>query len=106
VSAGDVRPSRKAKKERKRSLLWLTEAQAALSWGILLTMAALVGAIYLFQTTGIATAGYEGESTAAFLDKIRQSGATVVGGCCGTNHHHITAIAKTYMNMQKVKLKI
>jgi cell division protein FtsL len=57
VSSESAGPSRKAKKERKKSLLWLTEAQAALSWGVLLTMAALVGAIYLVQTSGIATAG-------------------------------------------------
>jgi len=72
VSAESARPSRRAKKERKRSLLWLTEAQAALSWGVLLTMAALVGAIYLFQTSGIATTGRQVQILQGNLDKIKQ----------------------------------
>ncbi len=72
MSAESARPSRKAKKERKRSLIWLTEAQAALSWGALLTMAALVGAIYLFQTSGIATAGRQVQVLQGNLGKIKQ----------------------------------
>ena len=40
------------------------------------------------------------------IDLYLNFGMRILGGCCGTTHHHITAIAKTYMDMQKVKLKI
>ena len=72
MSTESARPSRKAKKERKRSLFWLTEAQAALSWGALLTLAALVGAIYLFQTSRIATTGRQVQVLQSDLDEMKQ----------------------------------
>jgi hypothetical protein len=72
VSAEGVRESRKAKKERKKSLLWLTEAQVALSWGALLTLAALVGAIYLFQTSRIAESGRRVQFLQYELDRVKQ----------------------------------
>ncbi len=72
MSAENVRESRKAKKERRKSLFWLTEAQAALTWGVLLTMAALVGAIYLYQTSRIATSGRQVQLLQQELDAIKQ----------------------------------
>jgi cell division protein FtsL len=72
VSAENVRESRKAKKERRKSLFWLTEAQAALTWGVLLTLAALVGAIYLYQTSRIATTGRQVQLLQGDLDTIKQ----------------------------------
>ena len=72
MSAENLRESRRAKKERKKSLLWLTEAQAALTWGVLLTLAALVGAIYLYQTSRIATTGRQVQMLQEELDTIKQ----------------------------------
>ena len=72
MSAENVRESRKAKKERRKSLFWLTEAQAALTWGVLLTLAALVGAIYLIQTSRIATTGRQVQLLQGDLDTIKQ----------------------------------
>ncbi len=43
--------------EALKKLPWLTEAQAALGWGIILILIALLGAIYLSQTSRIAIVG-------------------------------------------------
>lgn len=72
MGAQRVTESRQAKKERKRSLFRLTEAQVALSWGALLTLAALVGAIYLFQTSRIATSGRRVQILQNELNSIKQ----------------------------------
>jgi hypothetical protein len=72
VTAAGAHESRKAKKERKRSILWLTEAQVALSWGVLLTLAALVGAIYLHQTSRIAESGRRVQILQNDLDETKQ----------------------------------
>jgi hypothetical protein len=73
VSAEGVRESRKAKKERRKSAFWLTEAQVALSWGALLTLAALVGAIYLIQTSHIAEDGRAVQSLQRRLNNTKQA---------------------------------
>lgn len=44
-------------REQAKRLSWLTEAQAALGWGLILILAALLGAIYLGQTSRIAGVG-------------------------------------------------
>ena len=72
MTAEGSRQSRKAKKERRISLLRLTEAQVALSWGALLTLAALVGTIYLLQTSDIANRGQEVQILQRRLDDIKQ----------------------------------
>ena len=72
MSAENIRKGRRAKKERRKSLFWLTEAQAALTWGVLITLAALVGAIYLFQTSRIATTGRQVQLLQEQLDTIKQ----------------------------------
>ena len=72
MSAEGAREGRKAKNERKRSIFWLTEAQVALTWGALLTLAALVGAIYLFQTSRIATTGRQVQLLQNELDRKKQ----------------------------------
>jgi len=77
VSAETVRsrskPKRaKSKKARKRKLLWLTEAQAALGWAVLLAMAAVLGAIYLHQTSGIAEVGRTVQRLQYELDEIKR----------------------------------
>ena len=55
----DVQPmgSPRQSRERSRLLGRLTEAQAALGWGVILILAALLGTIYLTQTSRIATVG-------------------------------------------------
>lgn len=50
------RPRRRMREQAKH-LTWLTEAQAALGWGLILILAALLGAIYLGQTSRIASIG-------------------------------------------------
>lgn len=72
MSAEGAHKSRKEKNERKKSAFWLTEAQVALSWGALLTLAALVGAIYLFQTSRIAESGRRVQILQYELDKKKQ----------------------------------
>ena len=72
MSAEGVRESRKARKERRKSLFWLTEAQVALTWGVLITLLALVGAIYLFQTSRIATTGRHVQQLQNNLDEMKQ----------------------------------
>lgn len=72
MNAEGVREGRKAKKERKKSAFWLTEAQVALTWGALLTLAALVGAIYLYQTSRIAETGRQVQLLQFQLDNIKQ----------------------------------
>jgi hypothetical protein len=47
---------RQAREQAKR-LSWLTEAQAALGWGIILILVALLGTIYLSQASRIAAVG-------------------------------------------------
>jgi hypothetical protein len=72
VSAEGARESRKTKKERKRFFFWLSETQVALSWGILLGLAALVGMIYLIQTSHIAERGRLMQMLQLQLNKTKQ----------------------------------
>ncbi len=65
----------KTKKERKQRLLWLSEAQAALGWAALLALAAVLGAIYLHQTSGIARVGRTVQGLQYQLDEIKRTNA-------------------------------
>jgi type VI protein secretion system component VasK len=49
--------SARQSRELARRLGWLTEAQAALGWGVVLVLAALLGVIYLTQASHIAAVG-------------------------------------------------
>ncbi len=49
--------NKRTKREKRRSRVRLTEAQAVLGWGVILALISLLGAIYLFQTSRIATTG-------------------------------------------------
>jgi cell division protein FtsL len=51
------RQSARQTRELARRLGWLTEAQAALGWGVILVLAALLGVIYLTQASRIAAVG-------------------------------------------------
>jgi len=56
-TAPKARKAKKSKTEKRKSLFVLNEAQAALTWGVILALAALVGGIYLYQASTIATIG-------------------------------------------------
>jgi len=77
VSVRAARPRSKSKKARRnkarrRSLLWLTEAQAALGWAVLLALAAVLGSIYLHQTSGIAQVGRTVQSLQYRLNEVKR----------------------------------
>jgi hypothetical protein len=63
VTEQNQNPSQRAAEMRQRALSalrqlpWLTEAQAALSWSILLILLAMLGAVYLSQASSIAIVG-------------------------------------------------
>jgi cell division protein FtsL len=61
-----------SKKEKRRNRFWLTEAQAALSWGIILALGALLGAIYLYQASRIATVGRHVQDLQNELDEVKR----------------------------------
>lgn len=69
--------SSKTKRERRQKLLWLTEAQAALGWGVLLALAAVLGAIYLHQTSGIARVGRTVQSLQRELNELKRVNAGI-----------------------------
>ena len=70
------RKSARKARERSRRLGWLTEAQAALGWGIILILVALLGVIYLGQASRIATVGRRVQFLQAELDALqRDNGA-------------------------------
>jgi cell division protein FtsL len=75
VSAEVPSKKRQSKTEKRRSHLWLTEAQAALSWGAILVLAALVGAIYLFQASRIASVGRQVQELQWQLDEVNRVNA-------------------------------
>jgi cell division protein FtsL len=64
--------STKSKKEKRRNRFWLTEAQAALSWGIILALGALLGTIYLYQASRIATVGRHVQDLQNELDEVKR----------------------------------
>jgi cell division protein FtsL len=64
-------------KSRRRSLLWLTEAQAALGWAVLLALAAVLGAIYLHQTSGIAQVGRTVQGLQYQLEEVKRENSSL-----------------------------
>lgn len=73
MTAQAVQGKQKSKKERKKKLVNLTEAQAAMSWTVLLALAFLLGAIYLFQTSQIASVGRHVQQMQNQLDEAKQA---------------------------------
>lgn len=67
--------NRQSKKEQRRHRFWLTEAQAALSWGIILALGALLGTIYLYQASRIASVGRHVQDLQNELDEIKRVNA-------------------------------
>jgi hypothetical protein len=72
VSAEIAGKSKKLKSEKRKSLFVLTEAQAVLTWGVILALAAMVGGIYLFQTSSIATVGRTVQVLRSDLDEVKR----------------------------------
>jgi cell division protein FtsL len=71
------RSKKKSKKEKRKSLLRLTEAQAALGWGVILAIAAVLGAIYLHQTSEIASVGRRVQFLQNDLEEVKRVNATL-----------------------------
>lgn len=69
--ASDKQRPRQAR-ELARRLGWLTEAQAAAGWGVIIILAALLGAIYLNQASKIAAIGRRVQIEQADLDDIKR----------------------------------
>lgn len=69
------KPSARRAREQAKRIGWLTEAQAALGWGIFLVLLALLGAIYLAQTSRIATVGRHVQFLQDDLDTLRRKNA-------------------------------
>ncbi len=63
--------------EALKKLPWLTEAQAALGWGIILILIALLGAIYLSQTSRIAIVGRRVQLLQEDLDNLKRQNAEI-----------------------------
>jgi len=75
VSAYAAHQSNKSRTEKRKSLLRLSEAQAFLTWGVIMILAALVGAIYLYQASQIAGVGREVQELQYQLDEIKRISA-------------------------------
>jgi cell division protein FtsL len=65
--------SRQAKQEKRRTWIRLTEAQAALSWAVVLALLAVLGAIYLVQTSRIAGVGRHVQQLQAQVDDLKRT---------------------------------
>lgn len=72
-----MRKSSQQTRERSLRLVKLTEAQAALGWGIILIMLALIGAIYLGQTSKIAASGRKVQEMQIELNALREENAVL-----------------------------
>jgi hypothetical protein len=59
-------------RELARRLSWLTEAQAVAGWGVVLVLAALLGAIYLNQASRIAAIGRRVQIQQGELDELKR----------------------------------
>lgn len=64
-------------REQARRLNWLTEAQAAVGWGIILLLAALLGAIYVRQASRIASIGRRVQVKQIELVELKRENADI-----------------------------
>ncbi|MCP4424470.1 MAG: hypothetical protein GY803_08270 [Chloroflexi bacterium] len=65
-------PSTRRKRKQFKQFQRLTEAQAALGWGVILILAALLGSIYLSQTSRIAAVGRRVQDLQERLDDLKR----------------------------------
>lgn len=75
MSAYVAKGSRRSRSEKRKSLFLLTEAQAVLTWGVIMALAALVGGIYLFQTSTIASVGRQVQVLRNELNEVKRLNA-------------------------------
>lgn len=68
--------SMRQKRESSKRLSWLTEAQAALGWGIILVLIAVLGTIYLNQASQIAVTGRRVQLKQNELEALKRDNAT------------------------------
>ncbi|GMQ79030.1 MAG: hypothetical protein BMS9Abin02_1582 [Anaerolineae bacterium] len=61
------------KREKRKSKMRLSEAQVVLGWLVVLALIALLGAIYLFQTSRIASTGRMVQELQFELDEIKRT---------------------------------
>jgi hypothetical protein len=69
--------SMRRKRESAKRLTWLTEAQAALGWGIILVLVAVLGTIYLSQASQIAVTGRRVQIRQNELDGLKRENAAM-----------------------------
>lgn len=64
-------------RDQARRINWLTEAQAAIGWGIILFLAALLGAIYVRQASRIASVGRRVQVKQIELVELKRQNADI-----------------------------
>ncbi|MCB9419437.1 MAG: hypothetical protein H6667_06520 [Ardenticatenaceae bacterium] len=69
--------SSRQKREQVKQFKRLTEAQAALGWGVILLLSTLLGVIYLSQASGIATVGLRVQNLQADLELIKRDNSAL-----------------------------
>lgn len=69
--------SMRQKREKAKRLSWLTEAQAALGWGIILVLIAVLGTIYLSQASRIAVTGRRVQMLQNELETLKRDNAEI-----------------------------
>jgi hypothetical protein len=67
----------KRKRDTNKRLTWLTEAQAAVGWGIILVLVAILGTVYLSQASKTAVAGRRVQIRQNELDTLKRENASI-----------------------------
>lgn len=75
MAAPEEKPRPRQAREMARRLGLLTQAQAAAGWGVVIILAALLGAIYLNQASSIAAIGRRVQREQAKLDELKLENA-------------------------------
>lgn len=75
MATPEEKPRPRQARELARRLGLLTQAQAAAGWAVIIILAALLGVIYLNQTSKIATIGRRVQREQADLDEIKRQNA-------------------------------
>ncbi len=75
MATPEEKPRPRQARELARRLGQLTQAQAATGWGVIIILGALLGAIYLNQTSSIATIGRRIQEEQGELDDLKRENA-------------------------------
>lgn len=75
MATPEEKPRPRQTRELARRLGLLTQAQAAAGWGVIIILGALLGAIYLNQTSKIATIGRRVQREQGALDVVKRENA-------------------------------